>query len=344
MPTTPHADGGGGGGGVHPRFAGIAGWLRAHANWLTGIVIAAVVTLAVFALSELLRDVTMDEILAALTQITARQILLSIALTALSYFVLTFYDVLALHTIGSPRPYRYAALGGFSAYALSHNMGFAPVTGGTARWRAYRGSGLPVSDIARIVVIAGVTLWLGIFLMLGLFLVLVPGTLRVQEAALPYALQAMLGLVVLLGIAFYLFACWRRIGPLSIFGWRLPVPTLRQAAMQFLLAAADISLASAALLVLLPGATLELWPSFLVAYVVAIVVAFISHAPGGIGVFEAVILVTLPQVDKASMVSALILYRAIYYWLPFLVALLFLFLNEVRLWRKAKEDAPVQIP
>lgn len=341
MPTTPPAEAGGA---ARPRIAAAGAWLRAHANWLSGLVIITVLALAAVALAELLRDVTGEEILGALGRITPRQILLSLLLTALSYFVLTFYDVLALHTIGNPKPYRYAALGGFSAYALSHNMGFAPVTGGTARWRAYRGSGLPVSDIARIVVIAGVTLWLGIFLMLGIFLLAMPGTLRIQETTLPYSLQAALGLAVLSGIALYAIACWRRLGPLSIFGWRLPVPTLRQAAMQFLLAALDISLASAALLVLLPGASLDLWPAFLVAYVVAIVVAFISHAPGGIGVFEAVILVTLPQVDKAAMVSALILYRAIYYWLPFLLALLLLFLNEVRLWRQAKAASAVQIP
>jgi phosphatidylglycerol lysyltransferase len=84
--------------------------------------------------------------------------------------------------------------------------------------------------------------------------------------------------------------------------------------------------------VLLPGATIHIYPDFLVAYVVAIVIALILHAPGGLGVFEAVVLVTLPDVDKAALVSALILYRVIYYWLPFLMAAALLGLNEVRLW------------
>jgi phosphatidylglycerol lysyltransferase len=326
------------------RLAAVLGWVRRHANWLTALVMLAVVTLAVIALSEILSEVTLADIGAALGRISREQILLSLAFTALSYVALTFYDVLALQTIGNPKPYRYAALGGFTAYAMSHNIGFAPVTGGTARWRSYRGSGLPVSDVARIVVIAGLTLWLGIFLLLGLFLVFVPGALRIHDATLPHGAQLALGLAILAVIVAYVVACWRRIGPISILGWHLPVPTLRQAFFQFLLAATDMALASAALLVLVPGASAEIWPAFMVAYVVAMVVALLSHAPGGIGVFEAVILVTLPQVDKAALISALILYRLIYYWLPFLLALLLLFLNEVRLWRKAGASPPVQLP
>lgn len=308
------------------------------------LVMLVVVALAAAALAEILREVTLADVAAAIGRITPQQILTSLGLTAVSYLLLTFYDVLALDMIGSQRPYRYAALAGFSAYAMSHNLGFAPVTGGTARWRAYRGSGLPATDVARVVVIAGVTLWLGIFLLLAFVLLLVPGTLRVQNATIPHGWQATIGALVLAAILVYLVACFRRTGPISVFGWHLPLPTPRQALLQFLLAASDIVLAGAALLVLVPGASAEASPAFLMAYVVAVVAAFVSHAPGGIGVFEAVILVTFPQVDKAAMVSALILYRAIYYWLPFLVALLCLFLNEVRLWRRAKAVPPVQIP
>ncbi len=106
--------------------------------------------------------------------------------------------------------------------------------------------------------------------------------------------------------------------------------------LQFALAATDIAIASAALLVLLPPETWFHYPDFLVAYVVAVVVALLAHAPGGIGVFEAVILVTLPEVDKPSLVSALILYRLIYYWGPLLLALAVLGLNEMRMLGKKR--------
>jgi phosphatidylglycerol lysyltransferase len=291
------------------------------------------------ALMEILKEVRVADIQAAFAKITPRQILLSIGLTALSFVILSFYDVLGLNAIGKPQPYWRALLGSFTAYNLSHNLGFAPVTGAAARWRAYRGTSLDAADIARLVVIAGVTFWLGIFLLLGVFLVLFPGALRVHDATMPYATQALIGAAVLAGIGGYLVACARQTGPLNILGWTLPVPTLRQALIQFALAATDIAVASAALLVLLPPETWHHYPDFLVAYVVAVVVALLAHAPGGIGVFEAVVLVTLPEVDKPSLVSALILYRLIYYWGPLLIAIALLGLNELRMLRRG---GPVQ--
>jgi phosphatidylglycerol lysyltransferase len=250
--------------------------------------------------------------------------------------VLTGYDVLALHALGKPQRYWRAALGSFSAYCFSHNLGFAPITGAAARWRAYRGTTLDAADIARIVVIAGVTFWLGIFLLLGIFLVIAPGALRIHDRVMPFALQATIGAAILVAMSAYLVACTRQTGPLDILGWRLPVPTLRQALLQFGLAATDIAIASAALLVLLPESSWQAYPDFVIAYVVAMVVALLTHSPGGLGVFEAVVLVTLPQVDKATLVSALLLYRVIYYWLPLALAAALLGLHEARGWCRAR--------
>ncbi len=292
---------------------------------------ALVLVLAGVALNAILADLDWVEVQTSFAAITPVQIGLSLGLTAMSYVVLTGYDVLALRAMGKPQRYWRAALGSFTAYTFSHNLGFAPVTGAAARWRAYRGTNLNAADIARIVVIAGVTFWLGIFLLLGVFLVSFPGALRIEDRVMPWPTQAAIGVVILLAILAYLIACARQTVPLNILGWRLPVPTMRQALAQFALAATDIAIASAALLVLLPADSWHHYPDFLVAYVVAMVVALVTHAPGGLGVFEAVILVTLPDVDRPALVSALILYRLIYYWLPFALALLLLGGNELRM-------------
>lgn len=319
---------------LDPRLDRLIGWMRVHQTWLSVAMMALVLSIAGFALTEILKEVAVNDIRAAFGRITPHQIALSAALTALSFFVLSFYDVLGLRAIHKPQRYGRALMASFTAYNLSHNLGFAPVTGAAARWRAYRGTNLDAADIARIVVIAGVTFWLGIFLLLGVFLVAFPGALRVHDATMAYGTQAGIGSAILVAIAGYLIACARQSGPLNILGWTLPVPTLRQALAQFALAATDIAIASAALLVLLPPETWHHYPDFLVAYVVAVVVALLAHAPGGIGVFEAVILVTLPEVDKASLVSALMLYRVIYYWGPLMLAILVLGVNEIGMLRR----------
>ncbi len=319
---------------LDPRLARIIVWLRIYQTQATIALITMALAIAAIVLSGILKEVQLADIAAAFQRITPHQILLAALLTLVSFFVLSFYDVLSLHAIRKPQAYWRALLASFTAYNLSHNFGFAPVTGAAARWRAYHGTSLDAADIARVVVIAGVTYWLGIFLLLGIFLVLFPGALRVHDSTMSYELQFAIGLAVLTAIIGYVIVCARESRPLEILGWTLPVPTLKQATAQFALAATDISIASAALLVLLPPESWHHYPDFLVAYVVAFVVALLAHAPGGIGVFEAVILVTLPEVDKPSLISALILYRLIYYWAPLLLAFALLGVNELRIMRQ----------
>jgi phosphatidylglycerol lysyltransferase len=308
---------------MSPRRAGVRAvrWVQRNRTALSIIGTVLVVAVAGIALANILSALSWNEVMVALRAISPLQLGLCLLLTTLSYLTLTFYDRLALMAMGKRQPWWRTALGAFSAYCFSHNFGFAPVTGAAARWRAYAGAGLSAADIARIVVLAGVTFWLGIFLMMGLFLVTRPGVLRIEEQVLDWPVQLAIGLVILLFILVYLVACIRRRGPLRILGWQLPVPTFGQAMIQFALAATDITLAAAALLVLLPGNHWAMFPDFVVAYVVAMVVALVTHAPGGLGVFEAVILVTLPEVDRASLVSALIVYRVVYYWLPLLLSI-----------------------
>lgn len=326
------------------RFQPAADWIATHRHWLSAGFMILVIGVAALVIRQVLRDVSLDEVRLAMAAITPAQIGLSVLFASLSYLVLTGYDVLALHAIGKPQRWRRAALGSFTAYTFSHNLGFAPITASAARWRAYRGTSINAGDVARIVVIAGVTFWFGIFVLLGLSLLLFPGALRVHEATLPFGMQAAIGAAIMVVVLAYLWACARQVKPLSMFGWTLPVPTLRQALYQFLLAATDIALASAALLVLLPTDSWYHYPSFLVAYVVAMVVALVTHAPGGLGVFEAVVLVTLPEVDKPALVSALILYRLIYYWIPLLLAAGLLAGNEVRMWRQGRRVQPGESP
>jgi phosphatidylglycerol lysyltransferase len=314
-------------------------WIQRNRTALSILGTLLVVVVAGVALASILSALTWDELVSALKAITLAQLLGCVLLTTLSYLTLTFYDRLALMAMGKRQPWWRTALGAFSAYCFSHNFGFAPITGAAARWRAYAGAGLSAADIARIVVLAGVTFWLGIFLMMGLFLVTRPGVLRIEERALDWPVQVGIGVAILAFILVYLVACIRRRGPLQILGWQLPVPTFPQAMAQFALAATDITLAAAALLVLLPGDHWAMFPDFVIAYVVAMVVALVTHAPGGLGVFEAVILVTLHDVDRASLVSALIVYRVVYYWLPLLLSIALLGGREALRFR----DTPFRI-
>ena len=87
----------------------------------------------------------------------------------------------------------------------------------------------------------------------------------------------------------------------------------------------DIGCAAAALHALLPLESQGLdFTAFAAIYVFAALVGAISHAPGGVGVFEAVMLGAVPAPSQEAMLAALLLFRAIYYLIPFALALILL--------------------
>jgi hypothetical protein len=54
----------------------------------------------------------------------------------------------------------------------------------------------------------------------------------------------------------------------------------------------------------------------------------VSNAPGGIGVFEAAMLKAVPVASEEALLASLVLFRVIYYLVPFLFALAFLGAHE----------------
>ena len=112
-------------------------------------------------------------------------------------------------------------------------------------------------------------------------------------------------------------------------GWNLPLPGLGITLAQMLLGAAEVCSAAAVLFVLLPGGHNLEYPTFLAAYVFACLIGIASHAPGGLGVFEATMLVALSRLPFEQVLGALLLFRIIYYLLPFILALVLLALNEM---------------
>ncbi len=291
----------------------------------------AIVGIAVSALSHLLDGVEWSDIRAALSRIGWPRLFAAAAVTTVSYGVLTGYDVVALQIVGRRVRYARAALASFTSYVFSHNFGFALLTGGTARLRIYQPAGLTIGEVAHIMVLTGVTFWSGVLLLLGFGLIVQPGTMAVAGVALSYPVHAAIGASSFVLLAAVLAALKRRGGRMIVvFGRSIPLPSVSQALAQIILASIDIILAATALFVLLPGAGAALFPALLLGYLVAIVTGLITHAPGGVGVFEAVMLVSLPEVDRASLFAALLAYRVVYYLVPLAIGMLLFGIHELR--------------
>ena len=88
-------------------------------------------------------------------------------------------------------------------------------------------------------------------------------------------------------------------------------------------------MASAVLYVLLPAGHGVPFEAFLAIYVFACVVGIASHMPGGVGAFEATMLIGLAHLPREPVLGALLLFRLIYYVAPFMLALMLLALYEI---------------
>jgi phosphatidylglycerol lysyltransferase len=313
--------------------------VRRHlGRWVMAVLMFAVVVAALMALRHILNDTSPDQIRAAVKRIGPGRLLLSLGITALSYVVLTGYDMIAQRIIGRRVRYPTTALASFTSYIFSHNFGFAVLTGGTARWRVYRHAGLSLGEVAQIMVLAGVTFWCGVFLLLGIGLILQPGALTIGALEISPAIRVSSGMLLLGSMAVMVFLLHRAAGrSLNLFGWTLVLPTAPLALAQFALAAIDIVLATAALFVLVPGLSLATFPELLLGYVVAFVSGLLSHAPGGVGVFESVMLVALPSIDRATLFAALLIYRCVYYLVPLAVGIALFLFHEAG-WGRFKPD------
>lgn len=290
-------------------------WIKAHRRWLAIAAVVLVLALGFEALRTMLAETHFKDVRAALRAISPIRIGAALGLTVVSYLTLTLYDFLALRTIGSKLPWRIAAFASFTSYTISHNLGLSFLTGGTARYRVYSSAGLELSDVARISLIASATFWGGVLTIAGLTLVGGTHSLDLSVAAISPLAQHLAGLTMLAAIAALFVLRSRGVARVGYGSFNMPIPPIGTMAAQIGIAALDLTAASAALFVLVPDAAPHMFGIFFLAYTLAIVVALVTHVPGGIGVFEAVILAIVPG-NQSEVFAALLLYRLIYYLLP----------------------------
>ncbi|HEX6059614.1 MAG TPA: hypothetical protein VFZ11_11425 [Gemmatimonadaceae bacterium] len=313
-------------------------WMRRLGGPALAIVLFAV---AVRALRAELGGQGVGDVLEQLAALPSWRIALALLLTAASYGALTGYDALSLRYVRRPLPYRRIALASFVNYAVSQTLGFPLLTGGSVRYRLYSGWGLGPAQVASVVAFASLSFWLGVLLLGGLGLLLgAPRELAAMLRLSPPA-QRIVGLAALSVVGAYLW--WTVAGSriLRLGTWRLLRPSARLGLSQLAVAAVDWMLAASVLYVLLPPSLGISFPAFLAVFLVAFVSGIASNVPAGLGVFETVFLLLLPEdASHAAVLGALVAYRALYYLLPLLVALTLLGAHEVRLARRERTGLP----
>ena len=314
--------------GPAPGASRLARWERAIAArrpLLHRIGFALSLTIILFAaiiFFRVLIRINLGQFQAAFAATGGDQITLAFGLSALSYLALTGYDALALRHLRVHVPYRLTALASFTSYAVSFTLGFPLVTGGAVRYWIYGPAGLSPGKVASLTVVAGITFWLGMGFIVGV------GFLFDATA---------IGVAILAALAAYIVwvAYVRRTRRPLVFNFVPPGPLLTLG--QMTLGVIDVCSAAGALYVLLPKGHGLGFLTFSALYSFAAMLGIASHAPGGLGVFEATMIDGIGG-SSEPLLASLLLFRAIYYAAPFILAMALLGAYEARRrWRSLRD-------
>ncbi len=321
---------------------------NAYALWRWAGPLAALVVFAAVALilHHQLAHLHVKSVFAHLHAIPRRQVVAALGFTALSYWLLSTYEVLALAYLRRLVPYTRIVFTSFIAYSFGHTLGFTAFTGAAIRFRLYATAGLTAIDVATVSAFCSLSFGIGLATMLGLSLLLAP-----RHAAsvlhLQHHLPGVVGTLLLAAVGAYaLWACLAR-GRLEIRGWALRAPGPAIGLAQIALSVTDLSLSCAVLWWLLPASAHIPFITFLGVYAAAVIAGIVSHVPGGVGVFEAVVLLTLPNVPADALLGSLLAYRAVYYVVPLVFGTLLFGSQELSAQRgrlaRAQELASIYI-
>ena len=303
-----------------------------------------IIAFAITTLVRTLKGVDTGVILTALTEIRPGHIALAALCVVCAFCTLTFYDFFALRTIGKRHvPYRIAALSSFTSYSIGHNIGATVFTGGAIRFRIYSEYGLNAIDVAKICFLSGLTFWLGNLLVLGVGMAYHPWAASAMDL-LPAAMNRLIGIGCLAGIVMYLV--WLVLGEnrreLGQHGWKVVLPSARLTLVQILIGVVDLGFCATAMYLLMPAQPDIDFLSRAVVFILATLLGFASHAPGSIGVFDAAMLVALPQFGREQLLATLLVFRVLYFVIPFTIAISIMgtrefWLNVVAPWQKRRK-------
>jgi phosphatidylglycerol lysyltransferase len=290
---------------------------------------------AIYVVQREFHHLKVEDIARALQAIPFAALARAAAWTVLSYGILTLYDRLGTIYAGRPVSYRKVAFASFCAYALSHNLGFAAVSGAAVRYRLYAHWGLTPLQIGKVIAFCSLTFGLGGMVLGGAILFAEPTSVPFFGERLPHAVMYAIG-AGLWGIDIVYVVIARTLGRIRLFGHDVQLPGLRMAILQVLLATVDVAVTAAIFYSLLPTGHGLNYLRFLGVYVASYTAGLLTNLPGGLGVFDTAMLLGLePYLEAPQIVGAILVFRLYYYVIPLFLAGSLFATNEILLRSRA---------
>ena len=302
---------------------------RDRNRWLYFIAGFLLLVFSLYTLHQQLDRYNLDDISNSLSAIDNNALIWAFSFAIASYLVISSYDLVAFRHFNHYLNTKRILFTTFLTYAVSNTTGFTLLIGGGIRYRFYSLWGVPAKTIAKVTAWGNLTFWLGLLTLTGITFTInplrLPGSFKID-----IALIRCLGIMALIAIATYLYCCYRR-KRWRIRGKTFRFPKLTTSAWQISIFSLDWALAAAILYSLLPHEANKSYWQFFSIYLLAMAASIISNIPGGIGVFETIIIFLLPKsIFVPDLLSSLLVYRAIRFLLPLAIALIAICIFELK--------------
>jgi glycosyltransferase 2 family protein len=271
---------------------------------------------------------------AALTAIPPHRYALALGGSFLAYAALAWYDRIALLHLGVKHiSWPFISLCSFTTYALSHNIGASVFSGAMVRYRAYSTKGLSAAQVAVLVVLCSYTFGFGNVLLGGLLLAYDPDLMQRLSGYLPDMLTnpataRTIGFLCLGAVAVYIIGSLLHLPPLRLGRVEIIYPRPNVMVQQLFAAPLELIGAAGIIYFALPDVGNPGYLPVLGAFILSFATALVSHAPGGLGVFELLFIKLVPDAPSTKVLAALLVWRLFYLIIPLLLGLVVVVIFE----------------
>lgn len=278
---------------------------------LIGLIITA---FAVYFLHKEISQYNFADIRRSVWEIPDYRLLFALLFTLVNYAILTLNDGMALKYIGKKLHWAKVGFASFVSNTISFNLGMSLLTGGSTRYGIYSAYGLSTSETAKVLGFCNLTIWLGSAGILGTLLLSEPAGM-IARIPLLKEWGRIPGLLLILFVLSAALLSWSG-KSIKIRGEDVSLPPLKYFIAQVTVSSVDYLCASMVLFSLLPHSDITIF-HYTGCYVISVLLGGMSQVPGGLGVLDSTLMVTLsPWYSGTEMIGALLVYRLIYYLFP----------------------------
>jgi glycosyltransferase 2 family protein len=296
-----------------------------HGNRFLAALGVVATGVGLYLLYRVLQHYDPQKIMQAIRTETLGTIAESILFTIGSFAAIGGMEILAIRHTGKNVSTKRIVQTSTAAIGIGHCIGLLALSSGAIRYRMYSRAGLDAVTVGEIVVFSGTTVALGLTSVGG-------ATLLYRRDVFNFLfhvdnmLAVVVGFIGLASTIAYIVACGFIRGSFTVWGHRLRLPTWKTACAQAALGSIDLLCVAAVLYSTLRIFTKVDYPTVAVLYVGSDISALIGHVPGGWGVIEYIITQAL---HGSQTLAGILVFRTIYYLLPFAIGLLFFIYDEL---------------